>query len=219
MYAIRKTMRDAVTELPCSLVWHELCFCSLLMTVAIPQWEGRVSPVFDVARSLLLIAIEDGREVRRDEKPLDRAGLHGRAAEVSGLGVDVLICGAISAPLEERLVMSGVQVIGFVCGAIDDVVTAFLSDGLAQPAFWMPGCGGRRRRSRMGEGIMPGNSGKGSGQGMGRGGGRGRMGGSRAAGTGGVCVCPRCGEKMPHQTGQPCNQITCPKCGTTMTRA
>ena len=63
-------------------------------------------------------------------------------------------------------------------------------------------------------------TGRGTGGGAGAGGGRGggRMGGS-AAGLGGFCVCPACGERQPHQRAVPCNQVKCPKCGQTMTRA
>jgi len=47
----------------------------------------------------------------------------------------------------------------------------------------------------------------------------GRMQGSRAgAGPGGSCVCPGCGEKVPHPRGTPCYAINCPKCGTKMVR-
>jgi DNA-directed RNA polymerase subunit RPC12/RpoP len=62
--------------------------------------------------------------------------------------------------------------------------------------------------------------GRGGGQGGGRGGGRGpgRMGGSKAAGPGGNCVCPNCGHKVSHQVGKPCYEVQCPKCGTNMTR-
>ena len=48
--------------------------------------------------------------------------------------------------------------------------------------------------------------------------GKGRGGGA-GLGKGGSCVCPDCGHTMPHGQGLPCNQIQCPKCGTTMTRA
>ena len=48
--------------------------------------------------------------------------------------------------------------------------------------------------------------------------GRGRMGGPFAAGPGGNCLCPNCGHKVSHDAGQPCNQKTCPKCGTAMAR-
>ena len=50
--------------------------------------------------------------------------------------------------------------------------------------------------------------------------GRGGMGGPFpfSAGPGGACVCPKCGHKEPHPAGQPCNQKSCPKCGTAMIR-
>jgi len=70
-----------------------------------------------------------------------------------------------------------------------------------------------------GRGLGP-RQGRGLGQGLGRragAGGRGRMGGF-AAGPAGNCVCPECGYKEPHQTGVPCYQKKCPKCGTLMTR-
>jgi hypothetical protein len=41
----------------------------------------------------------------------------------------------------------------------------------------------------------------GSGKGLGRGGGKGRNKGG-AFGTGGFCVCAKCGAKVPHQQGK-----------------
>lgn len=47
----------------------------------------------------------------------------------------------------------------------------------------------------------------------------GRMGGNRpGAGPSGNCVCPSCGEKVPHRQGVPCFNMKCPKCGTKMIR-
>jgi hypothetical protein len=70
-----------------------------------------------------------------------------------------------------------------------------------------------------GDGTGPRGQGPGSGRGAGRGSGRGRMGGtSPGAGPGGVCKCPSCGQTVPHQIGQPCYQLSCPKCGTKMVR-
>lgn len=47
----------------------------------------------------------------------------------------------------------------------------------------------------------------------------GRMSGTRAgAGPEGYCVCPDCGEKVPHKRGIPCINVSCPKCGTKMVR-
>ena len=58
----------------------------------------------------------------------------------------------------------------------------------------------------------------GQGPGTGRGGGGRGMGGPFAAGPGGNCVCPQCGKVAPHQRGVPCAKMTCPACGTAMTR-
>jgi hypothetical protein len=68
----------------------------------------------------------------------------------------------------------------------------------------------------MGRGRNSGGGGRGAGRGTGNG--QGRMGGNRAAGPGGKCVCPACGHKVPHNVGEPCYQIDCPKCGTKMVR-
>lgn len=47
--------------------------------------------------------------------------------------------------------------------------------------------------------------------------GLGRMGGN-ALGPGDECVCPECGAKVKHETGEPCYDVKCPKCGTKMAR-
>jgi uncharacterized protein len=57
----------------------------------------------------------------------------------------------------------------------------------------------------------------GSGQGFGRGGGRGRNKGG-AFGTGGFCICAKCGEKVPHEQGVKCTAVKCPQCGHAMVR-
>ncbi len=59
----------------------------------------------------------------------------------------------------------------------------------------------------------------GSGQGRGQdfGGGHGKNNGG-SFGTGGFCVCAKCGEKVPHQQGVKCTTLKCPAYGHTMIR-
>ena len=58
---------------------------------------------------------------------------------------------------------------------------------------------------------------RGQGQGLGVGGGRGRNKGG-SYGTGGLCICTKCGEKISHQQGIKCTTLKCPKCGHTLIR-
>jgi NAD-dependent SIR2 family protein deacetylase len=37
-------------------------------------------------------------------------------------------------------------------------------------------------------------------------------------GSGGYCVCPKCGKRAPHQAGTPCIETSCPSCGAKMLR-
>ncbi|HCC69910.1 MAG TPA: hypothetical protein DEQ09_01970 [Bacteroidales bacterium] len=48
-------------------------------------------------------------------------------------------------------------------------------------------------------------------------GGRGRNKGG-SYGPGGVCVCAKCGRKIPHPKGVKCTTIKCPDCGRPMIR-
>ena len=41
------------------------------MRVALSEWEGRISPVFDTCSKLLVVACEDGRESTRTVEQLD----------------------------------------------------------------------------------------------------------------------------------------------------
>jgi len=118
------------------------------MKVAIPHWNGRVSPVFDVAGALLVVDVADGRELRREEASLTASDPLQRAKQVAQFGAEVLVCGAISLPLEAALSSAGVQVIAFTCGRAEEVLAAFINGQLTNGAFLMPGCCGRRRRSR-----------------------------------------------------------------------
>ncbi len=118
------------------------------MKVSIPTRAGRVSPVFDVARQLLVVTIEEGRESFREQAAIEETQLSARVRCVTSLGVDVLICGAISMQLEAMLVSAGVRVIPHTCGAVEEIIQAFESGRLTDEEYLMPGCCGRRRRIR-----------------------------------------------------------------------
>jgi predicted Fe-Mo cluster-binding NifX family protein len=126
------------------------------MKIAIPYCRGRVSPVFDVAENLYLIEARDGREISREKLELSQNGVFGKAGELSGLGVELLICGAISGIQETALTNAGIQVAGFICGDIETVIAAFINGNFVNTQLQMPGCRGRHRRHGRGFGFCGG---------------------------------------------------------------
>jgi predicted Fe-Mo cluster-binding NifX family protein len=136
----------------CAFVWNPVLARIMspirMMKLAIPTWNSRVSPVFDVAQRLLVVTLDGDGEVGRAEAAIQETQLADRAKRVTQLGVDVLICGAISMPLEAMLVSTGMRVIPHTCGTVEEVLQAFASGRLTDETFLMPGCCGRRRRFR-----------------------------------------------------------------------
>ncbi|MGI6459856.1 MAG: NifB/NifX family molybdenum-iron cluster-binding protein [Candidatus Hydrogenedentales bacterium] len=119
------------------------------MKVAIPEWQGRISPVFDVAATLVVTDLTaDGQAAEQHSIRLFRNDLHGRVMEMAGLGIDVLVCGAISWPLEMALSNAGIEVIPHTCGEVQSVLESYMTSRLNPNTFLMPGCCGRRRRHR-----------------------------------------------------------------------
>ncbi len=118
------------------------------MKVALSEWQGRISPVFDVASQVRVADITEKAIVEQLTVPLHQNEIYARAAEVSQLGITVLICGAISWPLEMALLNNGVEVIPQTCGEVESILASFVAGRLDKDAFLMPGCCGRRRRMR-----------------------------------------------------------------------
>jgi len=109
-------------------------------------WNQRVSPLFDVASELLLIDTQGSRETGRTSVPLPDSQLPRRVRRLVDLGVDVLICGGISRPLAGMVHTSGIRLVPFTAGPVEQVLRAFLQGQLPSQAFVMPGWCGRWRR-------------------------------------------------------------------------
>jgi predicted Fe-Mo cluster-binding NifX family protein len=115
------------------------------MRVAIPLWQGRVSPVFDEACRILLVDVVDKQEQHRQEESLMSRNPFERAQLLPKLGVDILICGMISQIQQKALASAGIRIIPHICGCMEEVIAAFLDGGIESGAMLMPGCGSRKR--------------------------------------------------------------------------
>jgi len=120
----------------------------MAMKVAIPEWQGRVSPVLDAALHLRVFEIEDGSAQPVRDLACDVDTVSERIARLVETGAVVLICGAVSRPLESAIAAAGIQVIAQTCGNVEDVAEAYAKGHLTGETFLMPGCGQRHRRCR-----------------------------------------------------------------------
>ena len=143
------------------------------MKIALTIWNGRISPVFDVSREALILTIENATVATRCRECIEEPTAARKVCRLMELGVETLICGAISERLHQELITRGVQVVGFVAGDIEEVVQAFVAGKLPGPSLAMPGCCGKQNRFPGGKGQSQGQR-QGRGQGRGRGCGQGR---------------------------------------------
>ena len=115
------------------------------MRLGVPVWSGRVSPVFDAATTVRVVEVIGGEAAFTEEHTIEDRDRVGALAQ---LGVTVLLCGAVSQELEERLLAAGVELVMEIRGDVDDVIRAYLDGSLAQRRFSMPGCHSRKRVAR-----------------------------------------------------------------------
>jgi predicted Fe-Mo cluster-binding NifX family protein len=114
------------------------------MKVGITVWGKRISPVFDAARTLLIVELEEDCIGQRQQFQL----WPGQTGEIvrllSSSRVDVLICGAISQEPAEQIEANGIQLISFIAGRVDTVLEWY-ARGLSITGYQMPGCHGNGR--------------------------------------------------------------------------
>jgi len=109
------------------------------MKIAIPIWEDRISPVLDAASRLLIVEIVNQKEASRFETYFEEQELPYKCVRIRGLGIQTLICGALSTPFSKMLEASGINIISGISGHPEDVLDAYLRGNLYHSKFLMPG--------------------------------------------------------------------------------
>jgi predicted Fe-Mo cluster-binding NifX family protein len=194
------------------------------MIIALSVSNGRIAPLFDVAQLFEIVEIGDDIKFSKEKSAFENIDIDKKADELVRLGVNTLICGAISYNSEQTLNSYGINVVPFICGEVTDVLNAWKRNKKDFAEFLMPGCRRRRRKGGQHCGVfykeneMFGNGKERSNSSDTKKSGKGRQGGAFAAGPGGICICPKCGSEKTHQQGVPCKKTNCPECGHLMIR-
>lgn len=127
-----------------------------IMRVAIPEHLGRIAPVFDWCRRILIVYRTREGEEFVGEEDWSALPTHNRPARLKELTVDLVICGGISCWLEDRIGEQGIGLIPWIAGDVRDVLTALRCGRISDPQYAMPGrvCWrGRFRGRRHGNAV------------------------------------------------------------------
>jgi predicted Fe-Mo cluster-binding NifX family protein len=84
------------------------------MKTAFSVWNNRIAPVFDVSRQILLAETKGGRIIIESRETLADTIPEQKATHLAELDVGILVCGAVSRPLQEMISAYGIRVIPFL---------------------------------------------------------------------------------------------------------
>lgn len=120
-------------------------------TIAITDWNGIVSPMFD-ASCCLLIVQGDGQRFSVNVRDMT---LFEKVEFCSRKSIKVVMCGAISNIAVTMLRDNDIKVFSWVSGPVEDIINAYNNNLNVTDLFSLPGCnqkscGSRRRFRRHG---------------------------------------------------------------------
>ncbi|MCP3890306.1 MAG: dinitrogenase iron-molybdenum cofactor biosynthesis domain-containing protein [Desulfobulbaceae bacterium] len=109
------------------------------MNIAITVWGNRISPVFDAAKTLLVVEIIDGEVVGRTVRTFQATRFDWFEKIFQEMEVQLLICGAICEVGVNRFEAMGIEVVPFLTGEVEKLLEQFVR-GKEFSDFTMPGC-------------------------------------------------------------------------------
>jgi len=94
--------------------------------IAIPQFRGAVAPCFGYSLTIELITARDRQVLSRDRFTFSSDRAFDRIRLLRDQGVDTLICGGIQCAVETMVRASGIRVVAWVSGAVEEVLDRYL---------------------------------------------------------------------------------------------
>lgn len=107
--------------------------------VAIPIFESRVSPVLDSCQRMVVVDIESGGEIRRQELTLEKMSLYERIEVISRWGIRKIICAGVSDVMCRFLAGKNIALESGIAGELEKIINAYICNRLDDACFIMPG--------------------------------------------------------------------------------
>jgi predicted Fe-Mo cluster-binding NifX family protein len=110
------------------------------MKAAFTVWDEKISPVFDSANKLLIVEIKN-KEIKKEFYANFNPKTEDKLIETLALlGIDELVCGAITQHHMSIIEGGTIKLISFIGGNIKDILETYAMGNPLIPGFLMPGC-------------------------------------------------------------------------------
>ena len=119
------------------------------MRLALSVFNDCISTVFDAADQFLIVEMDGTGDFKRTSGKFPTNDPAGRAFQLKSRSIDVLICGAISRPMQSAIISQGIKIHPFIRGKVNEIVEAYQNNQLDGSTFLLPGC----RRRLKGDGT------------------------------------------------------------------
>ncbi len=149
--------------------------------LAIPVFRARVAPVLDWCSKIIIIPIEGADAASGRQIDVMEENTFGLMRTLRDKGIKTVICGALSPEMLNYGESLGLKIIYGIAGDIEEILQAYRERKLDRPRYWLPGCCGQRRFKGGAR-----CTGKGTDE---------IASGGNSSGSGGCCICPKCGSK------------------------
>ncbi len=100
------------------------------MKVAVPHHAGEVAPCFEYSAHISIFSIRGFKVVGKMDFDLQSREALDRVRLLRDQEVEALICGGLQASFEDLLRASGIKVISWVAGSVEDLLERFIHDQL-----------------------------------------------------------------------------------------
>jgi predicted Fe-Mo cluster-binding NifX family protein len=108
------------------------------MKVAIPRFADNVAPCFEHSATITIFRIEGGQLVEQMDFNVQSRETLDRVRLLKDQEVDTLICGGVQDAFENLLLAAGIEVISWMRGNTDSLLTSFIR-GELEPGSGRPG--------------------------------------------------------------------------------
>ena len=118
--------------------------------LAVPVFQNRISPLMDVSNRYMIYETEDGEIKQKIDISLNTEGQPQRVEKLKDIGVNTIICGAVSGYMAHIVGEKGMRLLPMIYGPIDEVIDRYLENSLASYCPKPVGCVHRKGKRRSG---------------------------------------------------------------------